>query len=300
MKDLRERVHSGNILVADGAMGTMLMARGYGSEKVPEMVNLECPEILEEIARMYIKAGADIVQTNTFGASPLKLEKSNLSHKMKEINAVAVQAARTAAGAQVYVCASVGPTGRVLKPYGDAEPEAVKDSYVKQLEVLVESGVDAVCIETMTDLSEAILALEAAKKVAKEIPIIVTMTFEYTSKGFYTVMGASIERSANELESRGADIIGSNCGNGIEKMVMIAREFRKYTKLPIIVQPNAGLPQIKNGKILYPETPEFFSRYIPILRDIGVSIIGGCCGTTPDHIAIIRNMLNANGVQQNH
>ncbi len=295
MKSLLARIQSGEIVVADGAMGTMLMARGLESGKAPEMINLERPQILEEIARLYIEAGADIVQTNTFGASPLKLVKSNLADKTKEINAAGVRAARNAAGNSAFVSASVGPSGRILKPYGDTEPKEVYESFLAQITVLAESGVDALCIETMTDVSEALLALDAAKKIASATPVIVTMTFESTSKGFVTIMGTSIERAAKELEAHGADIIGSNCGNGIEQMVRIARDFRACTKLPIIIQPNAGLPQLKGGEIVYPETPEFFASKVPDLLEAGVSIIGGCCGTTPAHIKAIRGVISHTG-----
>lgn len=293
MQKLIERIKNGETLIADGAMGTMLMQRGLAPHKVPEVVNLEQPEILEEIARLYIEAGSDIIQTNTFGASPLKLAKSNLVDKTKEINSVAVKMAKNAANDKAYVSASVGPSGCILKPYGNVEPLAVKESFAKQIEVLVESKVDAICIETMTDLTEALLALEAAKEVAKDTPVMVTMTFERTPRGFYTIMGTSIERAVKELEDHGADVIGSNCGNGIDNMVMIAKEFRNHSRLPILIQPNAGLPEIRNGKIVYLQTPEFFASKVPDLLEVGVNIIGGCCGTTPEYIAAIREVIKS-------
>ncbi len=295
MKSLLARIQSGEIVVADGAMGTMLMARGLESGKAPEAINVERPEVLEEIARLYIEAGADIVQTNTFGASPLKLAKSNLADKTREINAAGVRAARNAAGNSVFVSASVGPSGRILKPYGDTEPQEVYESFLAQITVLVESGIDALSIETMTDVSEALLALKAAKEASSNIPVIVTMTFEPAAKGFVTIMGTSVARAAKELEAHGADVVGSNCGNGMEQMVRIAREFRACTKLPIIIQPNAGLPQLKGREIVYPETPEFFASKVPELMDAGVSIIGGCCGTTPAHIKAIREVIPKTG-----
>lgn len=288
MNALLSKITSGEILVADGAMGTMLMAQGLDASKAPEAINLAQPEILEDIARQYVEAGADMVQTNTFGASPLKLAKSNLASKMKEINSAGVKAARRAAETCAFVYASVGPSGCILKPYGDTEPEAVFESYCEQMAVLSEAGVDAICIETMTDLSEALIALRAVKKMAPEVPVFVTMTFEATSRGFFTIMGTRIEQAAKELEDHGADAIGSNCGNGIEQMVRIAREFRTSTKLPLIIQSNAGLPEQRSGVIVYPETPDFFASKVPELINAGVSIIGGCCGTTPAHIAAIR------------
>lgn len=288
---MRERIRRGDVLIADGAMGTMLMARGLEAGKAPESINLERPEILEDIARLYVEAGADIVQTNTFGASPLKLAKSNLADKVKEINTAGVKAARNAAGNTAFVSASVGPSGSILKPYGDAAPEEVYESFLEQIAVLAENGVDAICIETMTDIAEALLALKAAKKAASGIPVMVTMTFEPTAKGFFSIMGTSIERAAKELEFEGADIIGSNCGNGIEQMVEIAREFRLFTQLPLIIQPNAGLPERKGSEIVYPESADFFASKVPELREAGVAIIGGCCGTTPAHIEAIRKVI---------
>ncbi len=291
MSALLERIRKGEILLSDGAMGTMLMEHGLESGKAPETINVHRPEILEEIAKRYIEAGADIVQTNTFGASPLKLARSNLADKTREINQAGVKAARKAAGNTVLVSASVGPSGCILKPYGDTEHEVVMDGFLEQITALTETGIDAICIETMTDIVEALLALDAAKKAAPAIPVMVTMTFEPTAKGFFTIMGTSIAHAAKELENHGADIIGSNCGNGMEQMIRIAREFCTHTKLPLIIQPNAGLPERKEGKIWYPESPQFFAAKVPELIESGVSIIGGCCGTTPEHIAAMRNVI---------
>jgi 5-methyltetrahydrofolate--homocysteine methyltransferase len=156
---------------------------------------------------------------------------------------------------------------------------------------LAQAGVDLFCIETMTDLTEATLAVRAAKSVAPAIPVLATMTFDRTRRGFYTIMGASIPDAARELAAAGADVIGSNCGNGIEAMIEIAREFHAATNLPLIVQSNAGLPQIVNGETVYPETPEFMAGKARELIAAGVAILGGCCGTTPAHIAAFRRVV---------
>ncbi len=291
MKDLLERIKNG-VLVADGAMGTMLMACGLKPGDVPESFNLTQPEILEKIASLYLDAGAEIIQTNTFGASPLKLSFYSLDGKTEEINRNAVLAVRKVVGERAYISASCGPSGRLLKPYGDTEPEDVYSSFERQLKTLIHSGVDIICIETMTDLTEATLAIKAAKTVSPSTPVMATMTFDPTPRGFYTIMGINIEQAAKGLETAGADIIGSNCGNGIENMVKIAREFRAYSTLPLIIQSNAGLPEIKGNKTIYPETPEFMAEKAKELVSIGVSIIGGCCGTTPEHIRALCEILN--------
>lgn len=292
MKSLLERVKDGQILVADGAMGTMLMEFGLKPGKPPESFNLERSEVLEEIARLYLDAGADIVQTNTFGASPLLLSLSSLDDKTEEINRNAVLAVRKVVGDHAYISASCGPSGKLLKPYGDTEHEEIYSSFERQMKALISAGVDAISIETMTDLTEATLAIKAAKTVSPSTPVMAAMTFDPTPKGFYTVMGTSIEDAAQGLKGAGADIIGSNCGNGIENMVEIAREFKKYSKLPIIIQSNAGLPEMEGDKPTWPETPEFMAEKAKELVSLRVLIIGGCCGTTPEHVRAIRETVD--------
>lgn len=292
MGDFLERVKPGGVLVADGAMGTMLFERGLKPGDCPESVNLERPQVLEEIARLYRDAGADIVQTNTFGASPLKLAMYGLDDRTEEINGAAVTAVRTAVGAAVYVSGSCGPSGKLLKPYGDTDPDAVYAGFRRQLEALIGAGVNVVCIETMTDLNEARLAILAAKDVSATVPVMATMTFDATPRGFYTIMGVDIATAAAGLREAGADAVGSNCGNGIENMILIARTFRECTELPLIIQSNAGLPETKNGKLVYPESPAFMVEKAGKLIAVGVSIIGGCCGTTPEHIRAIRRTVD--------
>lgn len=293
MKGLLERLRHDEVLVADGAMGTMLMERGLKLGEPPESFNLTRPHVLEEIARLYLDAGADIIQTNTFGASPLKLSSYSLGDKTVEINRQAVLAVRKVVRDRAYISGSCGPTGKFLKPYGDTKPEEVYDGFEKQINALISAGVDIICIETMTDIREATLAIKAAKAVSFSTPVMATMTFDRTPRGFYTVMGVNIEDAAKGLEEAGAEIIGSNCGNGIENMIMIAREFKEYTGLPLIIQSNAGIPEIRGNKTVYPETPEFMAEKAKELILVGVSVIGGCCGTTPAHIRTIRKMVDA-------
>jgi len=292
MAGLRERIAAGEILVADGAMGTMLFAKGIAPGSCPEAVNLDRPELLREIASEYLAAGADIIQTNTFGGSPLKLAMYGLENRAEEINRAAVEAVRAAVGNRVFVSGSCGPSGKILKPFGDTEPEAVYESFRTQMKCLTETGVDVVCIETMTDITEATLAIKAARSVSPTIPVMATMTFDKIPRGFYTIMGVSIKQAAAELEKAGANIIGSNCGHGIETMLEVAREFKAVSRLPMIIQSNAGLPELVDGKPVYRETPQFMADKARQLAEMGVSIIGGCCGTTPAHIAAIRTMVD--------
>lgn len=293
MIPILERLKEGDVLVADGAMGTMLLQRGLQSGVCPESLNLTKPETLEEIASLYLNAGADIVQTNTFGASPLKLSEYGLEDKTEEINKSAVFKVREVVGGRAYVLGSCGPSGKILVPYGDTEPEDVFESFKRQMTSLLGAGVDIICVETMIDLQEAIFAIKAAKSVSQDIPVAATMTFDKTAKGFYTVMGVSIEDAAAGLREAGADIVGSNCGNGIENMVKIAREFKKVSALPVIIQSNAGQPETKKGVLLYAETPQLFAEKTRELIDTGISIIGGCCGTTPEHIRAIKNTVGS-------
>ena len=291
MKKLLKRLSNGEILVADGAMGTMLFERGLKSGECPEELNLSKLDILEDIARLYLEAGADIIQTNTFGGSPLKLASYSLEDKAALINRNAVSAVKKVVGGKAYVSASCGPCGKILKPYGDTDPKAIYESFELQMQAFAEAGCDVICIETMMDLREAVLAVRAAKSRAPGIPVMATMTYDATPKGFFTIMGNTIEESSNVLEEAGADVIGSNCGNGIENMIRIAREYRKQSTLPLIIQSNAGLPLIEDGKLVYPETAEFMAEKAKELVDAGVSIIGGCCGTTPEHIRAIKKSL---------
>jgi 5-methyltetrahydrofolate--homocysteine methyltransferase len=290
---LLDRLQAGDVLVADGAMGTMLMSGGLKSGDCPERINLDRPELLSDIARLYGTAGADVVQTNTFGGSPLKLAQYDLEDRTEEINAAAVRAVKNAVGPNVLVSGSCGPCGRLLEPYGDANPDDVEASFARQMSALVEAEVDVLCIETMMDLVEAQIAVRTAKKIAPSVPVMATMTFDSTQRGFFTIMGVSVADAAVGLADVGADIVGSNCGNGTADMVKIAAEFRQHTDLPLLIQPNAGLPKVERGLLVYPETPEFMASHVTAMIEAGVNIIGGCCGSTPDHIAAIRSAVDA-------
>ncbi len=292
METIKARLERGEVLLADGAIGSLLMARGLPRGAAPESLNLSHPEILEEIARLYLEAGAEIIQTNTFGASPLKLAAYGLDGQAAAINESAVRAVRRAVGERAWVSASCGPSGRILQPYGDTEPHRMFDSFLLQMQAMIGAGADIICIETMSDISEARLAIQAVRSISAAIPVMVTMTFNATSRGFFTIMGVSIESACRELAKAGADVIGSNCGNGSTQMVAIAREFKKWSRLPLLIQANAGLPELRQGQVHYPESPEFMADKCRELQAAGVSVIGGCCGTTPEHTRAMRRVLD--------
>ncbi len=293
MRPFMERVRSGPVLIGDGAMGSFLMEHGLKPGDCPEAFNLSRPEVLRDVASRYFEAGAEIVQTNTFGGSALKLEAYGVDDNTERINRAAALAVREVVGHRAYVSGSCGPCGRVLEPYGDAALDDVRESFQRQMNALVEAGVDVLCIETMTDLNEAKLALEAARSVSTDVPIMATMTFDATPRGFYTIMGVDVPSAAEGLRDAGADVVGSNCGNGIERMVAIAREFRACTDGPMIIQSNAGLPELIDGRVTYNETPGFMAEHARELLELGVEVIGGCCGTTPEHTRALKRALRA-------
>jgi 5-methyltetrahydrofolate--homocysteine methyltransferase len=269
------------------------MARGLTPGACPESLNLERPEVLAEVAELYLDAGADLVTTNSFGGSPLMLASHGLEDRTAKINRAAVEVLRPVVEGRALISASVGPTGKVLEPYGDTAPEAVADAFVRQIRALIEAGADLICIETMIDLREAELAVNAARSISTEIPVIATMTFDDTPRGFFTTMGTSVEQACETLVEAGADVVGSNCGNGIDTMLDIARAFKEHASVPVIIQSNAGLPENVGGELIYPESPEFMAERVGSLMDLGVSIIGGCCGTTPDHIRAIKAAIDS-------
>ncbi len=282
MSRLLESLATGEILVADGAIGSLLIAHGLQAGQAPEELNLQAPELLTTIAREYLEAGSRLLTTNTFGASPLKLAHYDLESRSADINRAAVAIVREVAGEDAFVSASCGPCGKILEPYGDTAEDAVYDSFALQMAALADA--DVICIETMSDLREAMLAVRAARDVLPDIPVMAAMTFDPTPRGYFTIMGNSVADVCAALEDAGASVVGSNCGNGIDRMIEIAGAFAEATRLPILVQSNAGQPVIEAGVVTYTETPEIFADRTPTLVEAGAHIVGGCCGTTPAHI----------------
>jgi 5-methyltetrahydrofolate--homocysteine methyltransferase len=293
MQSLMEKLTGGGVVVGDGGWGSMILQRGLQRGHAPESINLSDPAILSEIAGLYLDAGAEIITTNTFGGTLLKLQPYGLDAQADEVNRQGVEVIRSAVGNQALVSASVGPTGKLIQPKGKTTADEVYLNFERQIRALLASGPDLLCIETMTDLEEAQLAIKAARDLSNDIPIMATMSFNQNRRGFFTIMGDSIAAVAAGLEAAGANIIGSNCGNGIEKMLEIAAEFKQNTTLPLVIQANAGLPSMQNGQTVYSETPEFMAEKAKQLLDLGVQVIGGCCGTTPEHIRALRKVVDS-------
>jgi 5-methyltetrahydrofolate--homocysteine methyltransferase len=293
MADLREWLARGDVLVGDGAWGTLLMERGLPAGRPPEWFALERPEVLAEVARLYVEAGADLVTTDTFGGTSFRLALHGLEAERERVNRRAVEAVRRAVAGRALVSASVGPTGRLLEPFGDTTPRAVADAFAEQIASLAEAGADVLCVETMSDLTEAASAVRAAREVAPALPVMASMTFEPNPRGYFTVMGVSVERAVAGLEEAGADLVGANCGTGVDDMVEIARALTRVAGRPVFVQPNAGLPETRGAVVSYRETPEALASRVPELLDLGVRIVGGCCGTTPEHTRAIRRAVDA-------
>ncbi len=276
------------IHIFDGAMGTILQEKGLlAPGYCPELLNIDKPEEITAVHQQYVEAGSTIIETNTFGASPLKLSHYNLSDRAREINIAAVKAAKAAAGNTVKVAGSMGPTGRFIKPLGDLDFEDAFENYKIQAAALAEGGADYILIETSIDLQEMRAALLAAKEVTS-LPVICQLSFSEDGR---TVTGTSPQVEAITLDAMGADIIGVNCSLGPEQLVPVVKALAENTNKPISVQPNAGMPQLINGKTTFPMTPDDFGNWAPKLIQAGATYIGGCCGTTPGHIAAIKNAL---------
>jgi 5-methyltetrahydrofolate--homocysteine methyltransferase len=314
---LIDALKKSGILVCDGAMGTMLQAEGLEASQPPELWNLKRPDVIFKVHKEYIEAGADIIITNTFGANPIKLERAGLKEKVKDINKEAVEIAKKAIAdskkkRDIYILGDIGPTGGLLTPAGLYSYKDFNNAFFEQATILCEAGVDAFIIETMSDTGELEAAFNACKtaceKAGKSLPVIGSMAFSSGRSGYRTMMGVSIEQLVekfvkNPIFTLGCDVVGANCGTGSQEMVQIMTQMKAAVeaipslgkKVFFIAQPNAGMPRLANGRTIFDETPEVFSRSVKKLVELNVNIIGGCCGTTPEHIKAIKNTYKSLG-----
>jgi len=281
-KPFLDRIKEGPI-VCDGAMGTQLDARGLQPGECNMSWNVLHPEKVKEVHSAYIEAGAEAILTNSLLGNRWCLERYGLGEKVAELNSAAVKVARTAAGEDNYVLGDVGPTAELVFPLGTRKQEEFAEVFREQVFTLAE-GVDAIAIQTTTALEELVAAVQAAKETG--LPVIASMSFTPDrGRGYRTIMGVSIEEMVRTLEQEEADAIGTNCGTvDIADVVEIVRQIRRLTSLPILAEPNAGKPRIEGEKTVFDHTPEYMAEHVPALAEAGANIIGGCCGTTPEHI----------------
>jgi 5-methyltetrahydrofolate--homocysteine methyltransferase len=282
-------------VVTDGAWGTQLQQRGLPIGACPDAWNLTQPEKVEDVARAYIEAGSRVILTNTFGANRFILARHNLADQVAEINRAGVEVSRQAAkkwglAPFAMVFASMGPSGVVLM-MGQVSEEAVQAAFAEQARAM--AGADGIVIETMSDPAEARLAVVAARETG--LPVVACMTFDSGAKKDRTMMGATPEQAAEQLTAAGAEAIGANCGQGIAGMVEVCRRLHAATDRPIWIKANAGLPEMVDGKTVYKQTPAEFAAYVPQLIEAGASLIGGCCGTTPEFIRAVAVKLKGEG-----
>jgi len=285
-----DKIKQNKILLCDGAWGTLLQAKGMQPGECPELWNITHRAEVKSIAESYLQAGSDIIETNSFGGNRSKLSMYGLEDRVSELSRVAAEISREVAGKGKHVAGSMGPTGKMLL-MGDVTEEELFDAFREQAVALEEGGADIIIIETMSAIDEAALAVRAARENTK-CTVIITMTFSKDPDGYRTMMGVSPEEMVVSMKDAGAHVVGSNCGNGIEDMIGIVKAIRAAdSEIPVIIQANAGIPQLIDGKTLFRESPEMMASYVPDLIRAGANIIGGCCGTTPEHISSIKRVL---------
>jgi 5-methyltetrahydrofolate--homocysteine methyltransferase len=289
--NILDELKQNKILLCDGAWGTLLQAKGMNPGECPELWNITRRKDVLKIAESYLDAGSDIIETNSFGGSRLKLSQYGLGDRIKEINQAAASISRQAAGNDKHVAGSVGPTGKMLL-MGDVTESELYDSFCEQSAALETGGADIIIVETMSAVDEAALAVKAARENTR-CTVIITMTFSRNTQGeYHTIMGVSPGEMVNSMKEAGAHIIGSNCGNGVEEMIGVVSAIRAAdNKIPILIQPNAGIPEFIDGTTVYRESPEMMASFVPELVKAGANIIGGCCGTTPAHIRAMAGMI---------
>ncbi|MEE4364641.1 MAG: homocysteine S-methyltransferase family protein [Desulfotignum sp.] len=281
--DILEKIRRHGLLL-DGAMGSILITHGLAGNEAAESWNIRHPEIIRQIHADYIDAGADVVTANTYGASLCKLEKMGADKDFERINTEGIRLAKAACGQDQYVAADMGAMGDMLAPAGPVSFAEMKDNFSNQAKILEKEGVDLFLIETVFDLNAGLCAVQAIQSVSSK-PIFCSMTFKETPKGFFTIFGNTPEHSMKTLADQGVAAVGANCSLDSTDMVRLAAQIRKCVDIPVIIQPNAGMPQpTANNQAFYPECDDLFAGNMKKIQELGVEILGGCCGTTPDTI----------------
>lgn len=286
---LSETLKGKDILLLDGAMGTQLDKRGLMSRG---RNNLDAPEAVLEIHKEYARCGCNALTTNTLTMNRIYIETHNVGVNIREVNQAGAELAKQAGGDHQYVLGDISSTGQLLEPYGDYKESQFYDAFSEQAQVLAENGVDGILIETMFDLREALCALRACKDNLS-LPVIASIAFQIEQKGARTIMGDSAAQCAKSLDDAGADCIGTNCGDiGPAQIATVVSLFKSVTALPILAQPNAGKPELINDKTVFEMAPKPFAEGIAECLRAGAHLVGGCCGTTPEHIRTIADILN--------
>jgi methionine synthase I (cobalamin-dependent) len=293
MNAFAERLTRGTCLILDGGLGTRLMARGLPPGTPPERWNLDRPEEIEAVARAYVEAGSEAIHANTFGANPVRLAPFGLAARCEELNLEGVRLARTAKPG--FVIGDVGPTGEHLPPVGKGSLEVWRDAYLRQGRALARAGVDAVHIETMSDLREARVALEALLETVGDLPVMVSLTFDRKRRGFFTIFGDRPVQGLSSLLEAGAAAVGANCSLASPDMRDLATELLEGLTCPLIIQPNAGRPEPGAEGVCYLQRPEEFADDMAELIRAGIAAAGGCCGTDPAFIRALRARLEVDG-----
>jgi 5-methyltetrahydrofolate--homocysteine methyltransferase len=290
---LRERIKKG-LFVLDGAMGTQLIARGVEVGKCNDYLNIESPDIVFDVHKAYLEAGSDAVLTNTFGANRYALARPGLGDKVEEINTAGAQVARRAVGEEKYVLGDIGPSGDFLEPLGSLKPDELKNAFANQAKGLLAGGVDGFIIETMTALDEVAIAIEAVKSVC-ELPVFASMAFDRAGEDYRTMMGVDVESAVAKIVPLGVDAVGFNCGTAsLDEYIELTGKFILAAggrDIVILAEPNAGKPELVDGRAVYSVSPEDFAAAVEKIHSAGVNIIGGCCGTSPAHIEAVAERL---------
>jgi len=285
VEDILSALQSKRVIVADGAMGTMLQKAGLPTGMAPERWLWENPDPVRDVHRAYVEAGADLILTCTFGGTQVRLERAGLAERVAEVNRRAVEVAREAAGSEVYVAGDIGPLGEFLAPLGRLPYGRAVEIFAEQAAALAEAGVDALYIETMSDLNEVRAAIEGARQAGSGIPIFAILSFDRHGR---TNMGVRPGQAAEALQSLGIDAFGANCGATLEMTEgAVAKMHEVAPQVPLVVKPNAGKPHMVGREVVYDATPEDMAEYARRFVSLGAQVVGGCCGSTPAHIAAI-------------